>query len=281
MRPGGKRVYHPAHMSLRKADSSQVGKVELEGFIITDAPIDAYGGVQLGPLELDRLLSQLTQPGYEWLLHHDPRRTLQTDLLHAEIRTTASGHRGVWVRLLVEEADLWAAEEAIRGFSVSGVEEQVPIPANDLPRIFIATDAGHWDDASREELALALAEHFAVGTGRLYQFSFVPPPHVIIEFTAMTAGALASGVAGNLLWDVIKTHLLRTSAGLTSAIRFRVDDQHGRLDAVIETSDPEMLRLAIAGLREIANRGPGVAAWADGEWVIGEQAPRPERGTEP
>jgi hypothetical protein len=78
------------------------------------------------------------------------------------------------------------------------------------PFVQITSDAGHFEDDLRDEVAEALRPYFNVKSGRLYQFAESPPAKVIIEFGVpllIFIQSVGINVLSSALWDGLKLFL--------------------------------------------------------------------------
>jgi hypothetical protein len=184
-----------------------MGLIVVEGFIITTSPVAVYGGVQLPPEQMHRIADQVRRQGVPMLAHHDERHRLKPRLLNVDVRETGSGSLGVWVEFEIDE-EAWKAAGDIRGFSATMVEPyREADPDSPKPLLQIASDAGHWDDDLRDEVAAALSPHFNASSERLYQFNAEPPAKIIVDFAVPLLpliGSMGINVFSSALWDGLK-----------------------------------------------------------------------------
>lgn len=99
-----------------------MGLIIVDGFVITNNRVAAYGGVQVSEEELSRIADQIRHSGVPMLANHDERLRLKPRLLNVDVRPTPSGALGVWVEFETDEEAWKAASDAVgglRGFSVS------------------------------------------------------------------------------------------------------------------------------------------------------------------
>lgn len=245
-----------------------MGRIIVDAFIVTTDPVPVYGGVQLPEKEMLRLADQVRHGGLPMLGNHDERLRLRPRLLDVDVRPTSSGSLGVWVEFEIDEEAWKAAEEAmggIRGFSISVVEAYMEAQGDaSKPFVQIASDAAHFDDDLRDEVAEALRPYFDVKSGRIYQFAEVPPAKVIVEFAVPLLQLIDSvgiNVFSSALWDGLKL-FLRTKWNDATFFVFMVGRSDGtRVRCFLRTSDTEVLKHALDKMAEIANSSGSTFAY--------------------
>lgn len=229
-----------------------MGTIVVSGFVATSDPIAAYGGVRIGPGEMEGLAQAMCQEEVPLRLRHDDRLSTRARLLVAEVRPTDSGALGVWVELEVDE-DEWAAYGDIRGFSVAVVQPH-PVPPNDesKPRVGIYPDAGHFDEQTLQAAIDELQQRFSVHAGYLYQFADLPPAKLLIEFTWATLQAMPPQLIASAFYDVLKSWFLRPKHADKTIFSFRVRRPGQEVRARLETNDPQVLQEALVVFRDVA-----------------------------
>ena len=163
---------------------------------------------------------------------------------------------------------LWAE---FAGFSVGVVEAYMEAQGDSSkPFVQITSDAGHFEDDLRDEVAEALRPYFNVKSGRLYQFAESPPAKVIIEFGVpllIFIQSVGINVFSNALWDGLKLFLQEKQAKVAKLTYFvftmrRADGTQVR--CFLRTADSKVLKHALDKMTEIAN-SPGSALNYDEE----------------
>jgi hypothetical protein len=240
-----------------------MGRITVNAFIVTTDAVTAYGGVQFPEEELQRIADQIRRGGLPMIGNHDERLQLQPRLQNVDVRPTRSGALGVWVEFEIDEEAWKAAEKAmggIGGFSVSVVEAYMEAQGDpSKPFVQIASDAAHFDDSLRDEVAEALRPNFDVKSSRLYQFAESPPAKVIIEFGVpllILIQSVGINVFSSALWDGLKLFLQEKRAKVAKFTYFvftmrRADGTHVR--CFMRTADEKVLKHALDKMREIAN----------------------------
>jgi hypothetical protein len=240
-----------------------MGRIIVDSFIVTTDPVPVYGGVQFPEEELQRMADQIRHGGLPMLANHDERLRLKPRLLDVDVRRTDSGALGVWVEFEVDEEAWRAAEEAVggfRGFSISVVEAYLEAQGDpSKPFVLIASDAAHFDDSLRDEVAEALRPHFDVKSTRLHQFAESPPAKVIVELGVpllILIQSVGVNVFSSALWDGLKLFLQEKQAKVAKLTYFvftmrRADGT--RVRCFLRTADGEVLKHALDKMTEIAN----------------------------
>ena len=243
-----------------------MGLIIVDAFIVTTDPVPVYGGVRFPEEEMSRLAEQIRRGGLPMLGNHDERLRLKPRLLDVDVRHTNSGPLGVWVEFEIDEEAWKAAEEAmggIGGFSVSVVEKYRRGETDpSKPFVGLASDAGHFDDDLRDEVAEALRPYFDVSSTRLYQFAESPPAKVVIEFGVpllIFIQSVGVNVFSNALWHGLKLFLHEKQAKVAKLTYFvftirRADGTLVR--CFMRTADDKVLKHALDRMTEIAD-SPG------------------------
>jgi hypothetical protein len=233
-----------------------MGLLTIEAFIVTDDPVEAYGGVQVPKDEITRIADQIRRNGLQTMLaQHDERQRLKPRLLNVDVRQTDSGSLGVWVEFEIDE-DAWKAAGGLRAFSISVIEAYKEGERDSSkPDLQFASDAGHWDNNLRDEVAAVLSTHFNVKSSRLYQFDLEPPAKVLIDFGVPLLQLIQSvgvNVFSSALWDGLKLFFAARPSKMTTIV-FSAPRSEGRVRFYMNTPDPEVAMRALDKLPEIAN----------------------------
>lgn len=152
----------------------------------------------------------------------------------------------MWVEVEVPDD----AEDDIRqlgGFSVSVMHNIASYQRNDTSvRIVVAGDAHHFTDTQLLKGGNPFVDIANVSVNQLYQFSMVPPANVVLEITGWLQ-ALALGVMASALLEFVKT-FVPTSSGQPTVLRFVIEEDGRRTEAVLETNDLAVANNAIDAL---------------------------------
>jgi hypothetical protein len=97
-------------------------------------------------------------------------------VISTDIRERPNGEFELFVELDVDEDD-WERGGDLRGFSFTLTGTLVP--ANPTLKLF--ADADHYDSEVIRRAASQLTEAFNVEAGVLYQFSYLPPPLILVH----------------------------------------------------------------------------------------------------
>jgi hypothetical protein len=233
-----------------------MGLVTIEGFVVTDDPVDVYGGVRIDTGEIPRIAEQIRNKGLPTMpVNHDERVRLKPRVLNVDVRNTDSGSLGVWIEFEIDE-ETWRAAGDLRALSISTIETYKGAPGDpSKPLIQVASDAAHWDDDLRDEVAVALSPHFNVNSGRLYQFNLEPPAKIIVEFGVPLLQLIQSvgiNVFSSALWDGLKLFWPAGQSKRTFLV-FSTPGSGGRTRLFVSTPDREVAKHAVDKLPEIAN----------------------------
>lgn len=236
-----------------------MANIIVSGFIATTDPVPAYGGVALSEETIKEMASSIRLGDSQMPVAHDGRRALNLCVLGAEIRRTDRGSLGVWLELEVEEEE-WKRYGDLRAFSVGMIEHLVKPTGDSEPFIGIYADAAHFDEQLLAEVEAKLKSSFVVGVGRLYQFSELPPPNVIIEMTMVALQALPGNLLGAVLYDALKM-LLKPKHAPRTVFRFRLKDKQRWVEGYLETDSEVVAREAVRSLPQLASAQAGDQAF--------------------
>lgn len=232
-----------------------MGTILVEGILATSEDLEAYGGINIPRSELVRLAEQLSQRSTPMTLDHDAAKPLSVRIVSAEVRNMENGHAALHIVYEVDE-DEYAKVAGRQALSISILANSIEAPANsNKPGIFIAADAGHFSDEIFGAVIETLGEHFAVSSSRLYQFSFIGPPTIIVELAKTVIMDTPAALLASFLVDPLM-RLVRGSED-QSVFRFQVKYGNRRVKGVLRTKNEETVRAAIETLERIANSLPG------------------------
>ena len=227
-------------------------------FLATTDPFTAYGGtVQFSEQQLRRLAATLQEGEVPGRINHDDRYRLPGRLIKVELRATETGSLGLWVEHEVPVAEANTLKE-YGGMSPALAVKWVELGADpDKPFLGLYVDAGY-DPVAVREAAETLQAHFRVSVHKLFQFSELPALKAIIELTWATLQAMTPSIFAAMFYDGLKSLLpFRTRPQETRPATFvlKTRDADGNTaEAILQTSDPEMLKLGLQILpREMLN----------------------------
>jgi hypothetical protein len=235
-----------------------MSKIVVKGFMATTHPVSAYNQVLALPPEYIYSMVEAIRSGRLPLtFKHDARYQANLKLLLAEVRETDDGHLGMWVEFEAEEEE-WEQHGFLSGFSVTVVGNIFePDPTDTKPMLKIFADAGHFEDADYVSAVEHLQEHFAVGGGRIYQFSELPPVRVIIELVYNTLQSIPGNILASALYDGLKwllrpKRVQREEPVPDTVFEFRIKNGNQSIDAQLKTSNDELLKEALTTFQSIA-----------------------------
>jgi hypothetical protein len=231
--------------------------VEVEAVVATDHPLPAYGGIRIDESILYDLAEAIDSGTLPMLIGHDVRRPLNPTILDAKVRERPDGYKEVRIKFTVAP-DIWAEfeEELVASGSPGGFSFAFSEPIANLPvlrgdslgSISIEADASHWSDADLLAAAEDLRVVSLVHVGRRYQFAIEPLAVVALTLVLVP---IITGLVTNALYDGLKRFL---GKGKSAIFQFRIEREDGsRVDARLETDDPEVLRDAIAAFDQLVN----------------------------
>jgi len=231
-------------------------KLIVQGFMATTNPVPAYGGVALTPEAIYNLAASLNESHIPMTFNHDARYQASFKLLSAQVRQTDTDNIGVWVELEVEE-DEWKKHPSLNGFSVTLVGDSFePNPTNTKPQIRIFVEAEQFDQPSFNSAIEQLEKSFAVGGGRLYQFSWLPPARVVLDIAIATLQALPANLLASALYDGLK-YLFRPKISndqkqaVETVFEFKLRDGERTIEAQIKTGDIEAFKEALSTIKSL------------------------------
>ena len=246
------------------------------GWLTTTGRVDAYGGISLSKEMIYVIADQTRAERGPIYVNHDTTQALPMRYTLVDVREHPSGELGVYVEFEVEDDnhDL----NQYHAFSISFIGNPIPPdPSSDKPRICLYVDAGCFEDGVYESAVQALEAHFAVGTGKLYQFSVDVPIVVIIEFARTVLVDLPAALFNGILFEVLKSKFLkRGESDKETTVRMNVKGPEGTIRTVVKTNSPEVLDKALESFKTVA-----LAAQGNTLLVFDEQAGQWESGDLP
>ncbi len=113
-----------------------------------------------------------------------------------------------------------------------------------------------------------LGRQFQVAGGRYYQLGIEPPATAALMLLDETIKELPAALLAALLFEGLRHLLPHDGRKAPTLFKFSVLKKHARSETrgVLETSDPEVLRSAVDGLRGLADSPQGHYELADGVW---------------
>lgn len=228
----------------------------VSGFIASSEYIPVYKRAVLSEDDIRLIFAQYQARGVSLIGNHDERNVVDGRVLSVELRRTGGGGLGVWVEVEVEEGLL----AQYHGWSIGWFENNYQVSDEDpRPIVKFGADAFHFTDEEREEVAAVLAERFKVVGGRYFQLGIDPPATVVLWLIDETLKGLPSGVLVALLMGALGRLLPKGSRSVPTLFKFSVlrTPEATETRGVVETSEIEVLRDALAGLKDLADNPPG------------------------
>lgn len=231
-----------------------MGRLRIQGFLVTSGPIAAYGGLAIAEELMEDIANAVRQGRAPFMAQHDARRRLDVQVLDVAVRRTQDGHLGVWVDVEVDEAE-WDKAGAVGGWSVAVIEPRFEAAdASGRAVIRLSVDAAHFAEQLLAEATEALRNsNFEVQGGLLYQFAVFPPPNVVIEFSLYLLRDLTVGVLAAALYEGLR-RLLKPRHASRTVFDFRIHEGDQSVHAHLETGDPEVLKDALDRLPNLIDR---------------------------
>jgi hypothetical protein len=234
-------------------EGTGMGRVRVQGFVVTSKRIQAYGGIKIASDLMERIATAIRDGHVPMRAHHDEQKVLNPVIHAAEVRTTDEGHLGVWIDVEVDEKE-WDQHGDLRAWSVSVVEPRIRTdPNSPQPTIELAADAEHFTEKMYMSAATRLRKDFQVGGGMLYQFSEVVPAKVVIEFGLEILRDLSVATVAAALYEALKS-FLKPKHARKAIFDFKLKEGERTVHARLETDDRDVLRHAVDRLSDIADR---------------------------
>jgi hypothetical protein len=230
-------------------------KVKVTATLATTRPVEKYGGIQIALVALEQMRDQIKVGALPLHMNHRASNALDATVLDVRIEQIADDEHALVIDLEAEEASWqtveaeWSAAGVPGGFSAAFTERQEDVDGPAVSLVTFSSDAGSYSDEERTEAAKLLAESAPVEVLRLFQFSEPEFAKIAIEFSReVGASLLAAGIG----------FLVGRRKG-SSHIEFRRAEPDGTITtAILDTSDPEIVRAAAASLDSL--EAPSISA---------------------
>lgn len=221
--------------------------------------VEKYGGVRLTVEALEGLRDQLNEGHVPMQMNHSALKRLDAQVVDARIEERPDREHVLVVDLDFDEDD-WAAVEAewteagvLGGFSAAATEIQEKVDGPPERHVVLIADAGAYSDEIRAKAAQAFSGQAKVEVRRLYQFAEPEVAKIAVEFAMAIAADLAAGGLINALMALVG------SRQGPSVIEFKLEQPDGGTKtALVETDDPDMVRVAAEGLTQIDSTSQSV-----------------------
>lgn len=226
------------------------------GFIASSDYIPVYGRSVLDEDAIRKMFAQYRTHGVPMVGNHDERNVIDGRVLTVELRRTPDGGLGIWAEVEVDEAQM--AE--YHGWSIGWFEDNYRAPDTDpRPLVRFGADASHFTDEERDQVAAILGERFRVVGGRYYQLGLEPPATVVLMLVDQAIKGFPDAVLVSLLFAGLRKLLPRTARSAPTLFKFNVvkTPDATEVRGILETSEPEALRDALTGLKDLADTPAG------------------------
>ena len=221
------------------------------------------------------------------LVAHDPRRRVRTRELVAKVVELADGEQAVRISCLVHPDDVGELDGLpAMSFATSELLGGVEGPNPGAGKLEIRADAAAFDD---QVIARACELMCTVGRThgyRLFQFMGPDEARIILDIASAIAMSLGYGLATSAIYDGLK-HLFRhrSTSSRTTPVQLELTTSmpSGEVKAVIQTSDPEIARAALAAYSDAVSALASLPREERPvlEWDAGKRTWHPELGRGP
>ncbi len=223
---------------------------EFEGTLATSHLVAKYGGVRLAPQALQQMADALNAGQIPMLAQHDPRRGLRVRRLSAAVVDLPDGEQAVRFACLVHPDDVGLVEGMhAMSFATSELIGSVQGPNPESGSIELRADAAVFSD---EVIARACEQMCTVGQThgfRLFQFAGPDEARIILDIAYSIVITLGPGLATSAIYDGLRylfRHRSKSSGDPLVQLELATSVRGGDVRAVIQTSDPEVAKAAMA-----------------------------------
>lgn len=246
--------------------------------VITNEPIEAYGGVRVSDTVLEQIAENLRRNRITMHNQHDTRQPVDSWCLRAEVVDLPDGAKAVeadfevdseqWDAVLSE----WRTMGAPGGLSCTCIEALRPAPGAHMA---LAADVYYFEDEEIVEAADIMSVAGPTSAQRMYQFAAVPPPHIVVDLTAALA-CIPISILAAAVYDGLKYLLTKLAhRGKESVDETQIDLQiqskaEGTVNRIlhIRTSNEEVLKHAIDRIGDAIESPTSLLIWneEDMDW---------------
>ncbi len=222
--------------------------------------MQVYGGVRLSRTALDQIATSLRTGRIPLTVDHDSTAPVTTRNMTAEIVDRDDESlvvvSGEW---LISAVDHYSVRHP--GWSITigepfELSASSGAPPTGRPTITVAADAAWFDDDTIDQAAQRLSFVADARTSRMYQFSVLPDPRVIIDAADLFMRTVGWNVVGSALWSAVEwlyQHKRRRLDADPSPPTI-IEIHTATFTAVVKTSDPEVAKAAINRLPELLDQ---------------------------
>jgi hypothetical protein len=228
--------------------------------VATTHPLPAYGGIRLAESAIRQLADQLATDSVRMTYQHDPARPMNCMNVTAGVEKTEDGEFAAWIECDVDE-DEWQLYDEERqtagapgGWSFSTVDNFAGRgqPPCDME---IAADASYFDDDFLLAVAgESLPDELTITLGRLYQFSWIPDPKIIIGIAQTTLMSIPANLLSSYLYDFAR----KFKAKLSRDSRMPTFEMHVHRQRRSKTTTIKITATDDYGLRQAMESVPGI-----------------------
>lgn len=238
----------------------------------TTHPLPAYGGIRLAESAIRQLADQLATGSVRVTFQHDSVRPVNCINVTAGVEKTEDGEFAAWIECDVDE-DQWQlydeecqAAGSPGGWSFSTVDPfasrgQQPYDME------IAGDASYFsDDLLLAAACESLPGELTITLGRLYQFSWIPDPKILIGIAQTTLTSIPANLLSSYLYDLarkFKAKLSYNSPTPTFEMHVQRQPRSKTTTIKITATDDYGLRQAMESVPEILRQEGKAACWDD------------------
>lgn len=238
----------------------------------TTHPLPAYGGIRLAESAIRQLADQLATGSARMTYQHDPVRPMNCMNVTAGVEKTEDGEFAAWIECDVDEDEWQLYDEELQtagapgGWSFSTVDNfaRRGQPPYDME---IAADASYFaDDFLLTAAGESLPDGLTITLGRLYQFSWIPDPKILIGIAQTTLTSIPANLLSSYLYDFaqkFKTKLSSDSRMPTFEMHVQRRPRSKTTTIKITTTDDHGLRQAMESVPEILRQEGKTAYWDD------------------
>lgn len=240
--------------------------------VATTHALPAYGGIRLAENAIRQMAEQLAAGAIPMRYQHDLARPVFASNVIAGIEELEDGELAAWIEFDVDEDQWalvqqeWANAGAPGGFSFSTAESFATRgePPYDVQ---IAADASYFDDAFLVAAAAdSLPTDVTVELARLYQFSWIPDPKIMIDLTQSILVSIPGNLLSSYLYDLgskFKSRLTPDPRPPIFEIRVRRTRRSRTTTVKISTTSDDGLRRAMEAVPAILRAEGQTAHWDD------------------
>lgn len=249
----------------------------MQATILTTHRVEKYGGIRFGREALESAAEEINSgsSGLSLIVDHDASRRMRERNQRASVVELEDGEYALQLTAEVVESE-WREAEGMQGMSVAHHEPlgsvDGPFPSND--HIELSAEASVWTSDQIARACEYMSVVAPVDGFELMQFARHSNRRVIVR---MPRGLVVQTTAGLLVVAISNGLGVLVASGdhhaSTTRIELVMETAHGRLTAILDTSESEVVSQAITEFAKSFGGSeephPGLLVWdADlGRWV--------------